>query len=62
MIQSWAIFHTHDHPSKDLRVSQVNNRVVNTLKVGGKLLDVMVLGRLILTSQGYYSLADKGVL
>jgi DNA repair protein RadC len=32
------------------------------MREGGKLLEIQVLDHLVLTSEGYYSFADEGIL
>lgn len=56
-----SIILAHNHPSGNLRASQADIELGKKLKAGGKLLDIMVLDHLIITSRGYYSMADEGV-
>ena len=52
----------HTHPSGMLEPSQTDIKMTTELKKGAKLLDLELLDHLIITSEGYYSLADKGQL
>ncbi len=53
---------THNHPSGNLKPSQADLQLTKKIKQGGELLDIAVLDHIILTSEGYYSLADEGLL
>ena len=52
----------HNHPSGNLKPSQADLQLTKKMKQGGELLDISVLDHIILTSEGYYSLADEGLL
>jgi len=52
----------HNHPSGSLKPSQADLRITQRLKDAGALLDIQVLEHLILSSEGYYSFADEGLL
>ena len=52
----------HNHPSGQLRPSEEDIRLTRKLTEGGRLLDISVHDHLILTSSGYYSFADNGML
>lgn len=50
----------HNHPSGNLKPSEQDIRLTKKIKEGLKLLDVKVLDHIILTTDSFYSLADKG--
>lgn len=52
----------HNHPSGNEKPSQADIQLTQKIKEGGKFLDLPVLDHLIITSEGYYSFADEGVL
>jgi DNA repair protein RadC len=52
----------HNHPSGNLTPSQADIELTKKIKAGGKLLEIQVLDHVILTSEGYYSFADEGLL
>ncbi|AKD05770.1 JAB domain-containing protein [Pontibacter korlensis] len=52
----------HNHPSGNLKPSVADLQLTKKIKQGGELLDIAVLDHIILTSEGYYSLADEGLL
>lgn len=52
----------HNHPSGNLQPSEADIHLTRKLKEAGLLLDLPVLDHLILTSEGYYSFADEGLL
>ncbi len=57
-----SILLLHNHPSGNLRASDADLKITRKIKDGGKLLDIDVLDHLIITSEGYYSMADEGVM
>ncbi|HRO98497.1 MAG TPA: DNA repair protein RadC [Flavobacteriales bacterium] len=52
----------HNHPSGQLRPSEEDIRLTRKLVEGGRLLDIAVHDHLIVTTTGYYSFADNGML
>lgn len=52
----------HNHPSGNLTASQADIELTRKLKAGGKLLEIQVLDHVIITSEGYFSFADEGLL
>jgi DNA repair protein RadC len=57
-----SIVLAHNHPSGNLRPSQADINLTRKLKSGGELLDIAVVDHLIISSEGYYSFADEGLL
>ncbi len=52
----------HNHPSGNLSPSNEDIRITRKLVATGKNLDLPVLDHIIVTSAGYYSFADEGIL
>jgi len=52
----------HNHPSGNLQPSEADIHLTRKLKEAGRLLDLPVLDHLIVSSEGYYSFADEGLL
>lgn len=52
----------HNHPSGNLRPSVQDRRITQQLKEAGELLSIKVLDHLIISTEGYYSFADEGLL
>lgn len=52
----------HNHPSGNLHPSQSDIDLTRKMKEGGKLLEIQVLDHIIITTEGYYSFADEGLL
>ncbi|MEQ8909428.1 MAG: JAB domain-containing protein [Vicingaceae bacterium] len=52
----------HNHPSGRLIPSQADRKLTEKVKDGAALLDLSLLDHLIVTSEGYYSFADEGLL
>jgi DNA repair protein RadC len=57
-----GIILAHNHPSGNLKASQADIDLTKKLCEGGKLLEIKILDHLILSSEGYYSFADEGLL
>jgi len=52
----------HNHPSGNLKASKNDIMITKKLSEAAKLLDIELLDHIILTSKGYLSLADDGLL
>ena len=52
----------HNHPSGNLKPSQADIELTKKLREGGRYLEVQLLDHLIVTTEGYYSFADEGLL
>jgi DNA repair protein RadC len=52
----------HNHPSGNLSPSQADIDLTKKMKEGGKLLDISVLDHIIVTTDGFYSFADEGMM
>jgi DNA repair protein RadC len=52
----------HNHPSGNLQPSESDIRLTRKLKDAGLMLDLPVLDHLIVSSEGFYSFADEGLL
>lgn len=57
-----AIILSHNHPSGSLKPSRPDTDLTAKIKQAGKFLDIQVVDHVIVTSEGYYSFADEGVL
>jgi DNA repair protein RadC len=61
-ILAHALILIHKHPSGNLRTSDADLKITKKIKDGDRLLDIDVLYHLIITDEGYYSMADEGVM
>lgn len=52
----------HNHPSGNPRPSQADIQLTRKAREAGKLFEIMVLDHIILTSDGYFSFADEGMM
>lgn len=52
----------HNHPSGNLHPSQSDIDLTKKMNAGGKLLEIQVLDHIIITTEGYYSFADEGLM
>ena len=57
-----SIILSHNHPSGNLTPSKNDEELTQKIKNGGKLLDIKLLDHVIVTTEGYYSFADEGLL
>jgi DNA repair protein RadC len=53
---------SHNHPSGNLHPSRQDEEMTSKLKQAGQFLDINVMDHLIITSEGYFSFADEGLL
>ncbi len=53
---------SHNYPSGNLKPSRADEELTRKIKQAGTYLDIKVLDHVIVTSEGYYSSADEGVL
>ena len=52
----------HNHPSGNLSPSQSDIDLTRKMKEAGRLLEIQVLDHIILTTEGYYSFSDEGIM
>jgi DNA repair protein RadC len=52
----------HNHPSGNLSPSTADKKLVERVKDGCKTLDIKLLDNLIISTEGYKSFADEGLL
>jgi len=57
-----GIIIAHNHPSGTLAASQADRDITKKVKEAGSILEIPLLDHLILTTEGYYSFADQGML
>ena len=53
---------SHNHPSGSLKPSRQDEELTQKIKSAGSFLDIKVLDHVIISSEGYYSFADEGLL
>jgi len=56
------VIFAHNHPSGNRYPSDADIQLTNKLKEAGKILDIAVLDHLIILPDGYYSMADEGIM
>ena len=59
---SSSIILAHNHPSGSLKFSDADLNITYKIKSSGLLMNVNVVDHLIITENGYYSMADAGFL
>jgi DNA repair protein RadC len=52
----------HNHPSGNLQPSSQDIALTQKLKQAGEILEIPILDHLILSTEGYYSFGDEGIL
>ncbi len=57
-----AIVISHNHPSGNLKPSQADEELTRKIKYAGQFLDIKVLDHVIITSEGFFSFADEGLV
>ena len=53
---------SHNHPSGSVKPSRADEELTMKIKEAARFLDMTVLDHIIITSEGYYSFADEGLL
>lgn len=61
-VHAVALILAHNHPSGALVPSRADEELTTKIKGAGTFLDIKVLDHLILSSDGFYSFADEGLL
>lgn len=59
---SVSIVLCHNHPSGNLKPSRADEELTQKIKEAAKYHDIKVLDHIIISSEGYYSFADEGLL
>lgn len=57
-----SIILAHNHPSGNLKPSQADLELTKKISRAGQLLDISVNDHLIITSEGFYSFAEEGLM
>lgn len=57
-----SIVLSHNHPSGNTKPSQIDIDITNKIKNGAAFFDINVIDHLIITSEGYFSFADEGIM
>jgi len=57
-----SIILSHNHPSGNLKPSAADLNLTSRIKSACQHLDIQVLDHIILTSEGYYSFGDDGLI
>lgn len=57
-----SIILSHNHPSGNLTPSAADQNLTSKIKYACQYHDIKVLDHLIVTSEGYYSFADEGLI
>jgi len=57
-----SIILCHNHPSGNLHPSRADEEFTHKIKEGASHLDLRLLDHIIVSEEGYYSFADKGLL
>lgn len=52
----------HNHPSGNRSASQSDIDLTRKLKEAGKFLEIQVVDHIIITTEGYFSFADEGMI
>ena len=53
---------SHNHPSGDVTPSVSDQIITRNIKQGGLLFEIHLVDHIIVSSEGYYSFADEGLL
>ncbi|MBN8718617.1 MAG: JAB domain-containing protein [Sediminibacterium magnilacihabitans] len=59
---SVSIILSHNHPSGNLKPSRADEELTQKIKTAAAYHDIRVIDHMIISSEGYYSFADEGLL
>lgn len=57
-----SIILSHNHPSSSVAPSRADEQLTQKIKMAASYHDISVLDHIIITTEGYYSFADEGLL
>lgn len=57
-----AIMLAHNHPSGNKTPSRADELITQKIKQAAQLIDIILMDHLIISPDGYYSMADEGLL
>ncbi|HJU45506.1 MAG TPA: JAB domain-containing protein [Chitinophagaceae bacterium] len=57
-----SVILAHNHPSGNVKPSRADRELTSRIKQGGELLAIDVIDHIIITKDGFLSLADEGLL
>jgi len=57
-----SIILCHNHPSGNLKPSAADLKLTDKLKKAGQLMEIPVLDHIIVSENGYFSMADEGLI
>jgi DNA repair protein RadC len=57
-----SIILSHNHPSGNLKPSRADEELTQKIKIAASYHDIKVIDHIIITSEGYFSFADEGLL
>ena len=61
-LKATGLIIAHNHPSGQLRPSQADVNLTNSLVKFGRMIDLHILDHLIISDDNYFSFADEGIL
>lgn len=61
-VNASSIILCHNHPSGNLKPSEMDIKLTKNIKEAGKIMDIALSDHLILTDEGYFSFADEGMI
>jgi DNA repair protein RadC len=57
-----AVVLIHNHPSGNLVFSEPDKRLTQQIRMALKLFEILLLDHLVITTEGYVSMADEGLM
>jgi DNA repair protein RadC len=52
----------HNHPSGNLKKSKIDEDITDRINIISELFSITLLDHIIITSEGYYSFSDNGII
>jgi DNA repair protein RadC len=57
-----SIILCHNHPSGNLKPSKADEELTSKIRNAARFFDIQVLDHIIVSTEGYYSFADDGIM
>lgn len=61
-LNATSVILSHNHPGGNLKPSEQDKLITEKIRQAGRLLDINVLDHIILSTEGFYSFAEEGLL
>ena len=61
-VNASAIVISHNHPSRNTKPSEADIKLTTRVKAAAEIMEMILLDHIIITSNGFFSFADEGLM